>query len=289
RTATGTDALFQAAQVATTVRAPAAPDAPLRVYAHRDAIFVTCEGASAWGRFAALLAGEGEPAGPATPTAPAIDKTIVFGEQMGLARELIDEMRALLAQQEQRDLTPEESARLRELAEATKGTKGPKRQVRMGADEQARETARLRFLCRLIRRDRAPWCPANGVLLLVPWAATESDEAAKEAITLLQRELVAARDGQQLRCPVYAMVGDLEEPRGFAEFRRSLPPDMLKSRVGQRLPLAPDLAAAEVPALWERAVQWVGQSVVPVGILRFLRLNGPADPRKSASTADLHN
>ena len=64
---------------------------------------------------------------------------------------------------------------------------------------------------------------------------------------------------------------------------------MLKSRVGQRLPLAPDLPAAEVPALWERAVQWVGQSVLPVGIMKFLRLDAPADPRRTPSASGLHN
>jgi hypothetical protein len=291
RPAAGLDALFQAGQVATTVRAPAAPEAPLRVYAQRDAIYVTCEGASAWGRMAALLSGDFDSAGPATPTAAAdAGKTIQFGEQMGLAPELVDEMRSLLAQREQRDLTPQENERLRELAEMTKGPPaGTKRRVQMGADDQARGTARLRFLCRLIRRDRAPWCPANGVLLLVPWAATESDESAKEAVTILQRELSAARDGSQLRCPVYAMLCDLETARGFAEFRRGLPAEMLKSRVGQRLPLAPDLAPTEVPALWERAVQWVGQSVLPVGIMKFLRLDGPADPRKTPTASKLHN
>ncbi len=290
RTAAGEDALIQASQAATTVRAPSAPEAPLRVYAHRDAVFVTCAGASAWGRFAALLAGEVEPEGPLTPTAaPGADKTIQFGESMGLAPELIDEMRRLLALREQRDLTPEESERLRELADATKGPKAAARRVRLSAEEQARETARLRFLCRLIRRDRSPWCPVNGVLLLVPWAATESDEAAKEAITILQRELAAVREGLQLRCPVYALVCDLETARGFAEFRRGLPPEMLKSRVGQRLPLAPDLPGPEVPGLWEKGVEWIGQTVLPVGILKFLRLDGPADPRRTPTATGGHN
>jgi hypothetical protein len=290
--AAGEDALFQAAQVATTVRAPAAPEAPLRVYAHRDAIFVTCSGASAWGRFAGMLAGEVEPENPTAAAAPAIDKTMQFGESMGLAPELVDEMRQLLLQREQRDLTPEETDRLRELAEQTKGPPAATRRARMGADEQARGTARLRFLCKLIRRDRSPWCPANGLLVLVPWAATESDESAKEAVTLLQRELTATREALQLRCPVFALVSDLETARGFAEFRRSLTPEMLKSRVGQRLPLAPDLPGAEVPALWERAVEWVGSSVLPVGILKFLRLDGPAsaaDPRKTPLAAGGHN
>src|SRR5207302_2049197 len=78
-------------------------------------------------------------------------KTIQCGEQMGMAPELVDEMRTLLGEREKRDLTPDEAARLRELAELTKGPPAgsAQRRVRLSADEQARGTARLRFLCRL--------------------------------------------------------------------------------------------------------------------------------------------
>ncbi|HEY1380304.1 MAG TPA: type VI secretion protein IcmF/TssM N-terminal domain-containing protein [Gemmataceae bacterium] len=293
RPAAGEDALFQAAEQQVAVRAPAAADVPLRVYAHRDAIFVTCGGASAWGRFAALLAGEEEAGGSVLKTAaPAADKTIQFGsEAMGIPQEMIDELRELLAKQQQRDLTPEERSRLQELAELTKGPAQPKRRAALSPEAQARGTERLRFLCRLIRRDRRPWCPVNGMLVLVPWAATESDDAAKEAAAMLQRDLAAAREALQLRYPTFALVCDLETARGFPEFRRSFTPETLKKgRIGQRLPLVPDVAPAEVPALLERGVQWIGQTVLPAGIVKFLRTDAPpGDPRKTPSAATGHN
>jgi hypothetical protein len=291
RPAAAEDALFQAADMQIAVRAPAAADVPLRVYAHRDAIFVTCAGASAWGRFAALLAGEEE--GAALPgAAPTADKTIQFGsEAMGISQESIDELRELLAKQQQRDLTPAERARLQELAELTKGPAQPKRRPSLSPDAQTRGTERMRFLCRLIRRDRRPWCPVNGMLVLVPWAATESDDAAKEAAALLQRDLAAARDALQLRYPTFALVCDLEAARGFAEFRRSFTPETLKKgRIGQRLPLVPDVAPADVPGLLERGVQWIGQTVLPAGIVKFLRIDAPpGDPRMTPSAATGHN
>jgi hypothetical protein len=191
-------------------------------------------------------------------------------------------MRELLARREQRDLTPQEQDRLRELAELSKGPRtAVKRRVALGADAQARGTARLRFLCRLIRRDRRPWCPINGLLVLVPWAATESDETAKEAAAVLQRDLAEARATLQLRYPAFALVCDLETAQGFAELRRGFPPETLKQRLGQRLPLVPDLPPAEAPALLERGVQWIGQAVLPAGIMRFLRLDGPGDSRRA--------
>jgi hypothetical protein len=129
------------------------------------------------------------------------------------------------------------------------------------------------------------------MLVLVPWAATESDEASKEGAGILGRDLAAARDTLQLRYPTFALVCDLEAARGFAEFRRSFTPETLKKgRIGQRLPLVPDVAPAEVPGLLERGVQWIGQTVLPAGIVKFLRMDAPpGDPRKTPSAATGHN
>jgi len=162
----------------------------------------------------------------------------------------------------------------------------------MSAEAQTRGAARLKYLCHLIRRDRAPWCPINGMLALVPWAATDSDEVAKEAAGILQRDLVGAREALQLRYPTIALICDLELARGFAEFRRSFAPDALqKNRIGQRLPLVPDLSPTEVPALLERGVQWIGQTVLPAGIVKFLRMDAMPEAGKPAppSAASGHN
>ena len=50
RAAAGDDAFIQSAEQQIVVRSPSAAEAPLRLYANRDAIFVTCAGASACGR-----------------------------------------------------------------------------------------------------------------------------------------------------------------------------------------------------------------------------------------------
>src|SRR5262249_25877531 len=50
--------------------------------------------------------------------------------------------------------------------------------------EVARLTARLRSLCRLVVRDRRPLCPINGVLVLVPYAATAADDDASQAAAI---------------------------------------------------------------------------------------------------------
>jgi hypothetical protein len=298
RPAAAEDALVQAAELQVVVRAPTAADVPLRVYALRDAIFVTCAGASTWGRFAGLLAGEEEAKAAPLSAVPSGEKTIQFGsEAMGITPESIDELRELLAKQLQRDLTAAERTRLQELAELTKGAGRTKRRASLSSDAQTLGSERLRFLCSLIRRDRRPWCPVNGMLILVPWAATETDDTVKDAAGILQRDLSAARDGLQMRYPTFALVCDLETVKGFAEFRRSFTPETLKKgRIGQRLPLVPDVESAEVPALLERGIQWIGQNVLPAGIVKSLRMDAPptdpkgGDPRAGAPAAGtVHN
>src|SRR5204863_3639480 len=94
--------------------------------------------------------------------------------------------------------------------------------------------------------------------------------------------------GAAAALPVFGLVCDLEAARGFAELRKGFPPDTLKQRLGQKLPLVPDLPTAEVPGLLERGAQWIGQAVLPVWILKFLRLE-PSDPRKTPPAVGGHN
>ena len=44
------------------------------------------------------------------------------------------------------------------------------------AEEVELFTGRLRHLCSLISQARAPYCPINGILLLLPWSATEQGQ-----------------------------------------------------------------------------------------------------------------
>jgi hypothetical protein len=287
RPAAGDDALFGAAGITCDVRAPGSVDDPLRVFANRDAVYLTCSDASAWGLFARALAGEIEEVATAGEPAQSAGKTVRFID-LGLSDSLVDEMRELLDIRNQRELKPEEAERLRMLAEQTNSPKAAKRRTGLSGDEAARGAKRLEFLGRLIRRDRRPWCPVNGILVLVPWAATESDDVTRNASSILHRDLSAAREAFQLRCPIFALVCDMEMAQGFAEFRRGFPPETLKARVGQRLPLVPDLSNQPAPALYERAVQWIGQTILPAGIMRFLRFDSPADPRKASNSA-VHN
>ena len=89
--------------------------------------------------------------------------------------------------------------------------------------EMERLTGRLQHLCRLIARDRRPYCPLNGVLVLIPFAATDSDQQATTTSTLCRSDLATARAALRVYCPVLALLCDLENAPGFREFVKRFP------------------------------------------------------------------
>jgi hypothetical protein len=292
RPAAGNDAMFLAAGVKDIIRTPSSGEPPLRVYAWNEAIYVTCEGSSSWGAFCTRLTGEDETAWVGGAVAPEPGAREALGITFeGLDPALRAEMDALVRASKERDLGPAEQNRLRFLAEQAAGVAPPSARRKLGMPETqlAEAVRRLQFLCRLIRRDRRPWCPINGLVVLVPWAATETDDAVRIASGVLQRELNATRSALQLRYPTYAVVCDLETARGFAEFRSGFPAELLRQRIGQRLPLGPDVDPPSVPGVVASAVQWIGLAVLPAWIHRFLQLDHRPDPGGSPTGGSPHN
>ncbi len=291
RPASGLDALFLAAGVKEIIRTPSQGEPPVRVYAWDEAIFVVCPGASAWGKFCTEVSNPSAEADWGGGGAADAGKTLDPGGAFAGADPMLRaEMEDLLRESSRRDLTPEENARLRELVDILQTAQGPaRRKITFPEDERVRQTRRLRYLCSLIRRDRRPWCPVNGVLVLVPWAATESDEAARLGCGVLEAELRTAREVFQLRYPTFALVCDLETARGFDPFRSGFRADMLKQRIGQRVPLVPVGEPEEVGALVGNAARWIGLSVLPAWILRFLKLDLGPDARQTPGSGGAHN
>ena len=87
--------------------------------------------------------------------------------------------------------------------------------------EAARQAERLEYVCHLLKQARFPLCPANGILVLLPFeifqaTARETQQLQKTVradLGCLQREL-------EIRCPVTALVVGMHEERGFRELVR---------------------------------------------------------------------
>jgi hypothetical protein len=277
----GDDALFAAAQLQLTVKGvPSRADAPLRVWASRDGVYVTCAGASLLGKQCAILAGEVAAGAGQFASVEAGDDAFKTVQPQGLLKGVQGVLSR--AREQGRDpsmLTDQEKEEIRlllaeEAAEAARKTKGPRPNLLKNGPEVDLQSARLRCLCRMIVRDRRPYCPVNGVLLLVPFAGTDSDEDANQTGAICQLDLANARQALRVNCPRFALVCDLETAPGFREFIERFPGDQRQRRLGQRLPLAPDLGQGEtVPAVVERGAQWVCTSIFPTYVYKLFRLD----------------
>jgi len=277
----GDAALFLNSQQKIQFTAPKADSAPVRLFAGPTALFVTCSGASTWGKYVARLS-DAESVGGDSPDATNLNRTITPGQALeGVDQKDQDEFYDLIRAKAERDLTPAEQARLHELAAAVNAVGRKQLQVRMGADELAEGPRRLAYLCRLIHRERRPWCPVNGALVLVPWAALESDDLARTAVGVLSGDLATARAGLRMVYPQYVMVCDLEDAEGFDEFRRGFTAQELRGRIGQRTPLVPDRPADEMPGVLQGVAEWIRLNVVPAFVLTRLKLEWPPEGRKT--------
>jgi hypothetical protein len=277
RPAGGEAALFQAAQLQLPVKmAPQRADAPLHVFGSRDGIYVTCAGASLLGRQSLMFVGVG--ASPETNGAPGSPNEPDFGKTM-VPTGRVKEVQAILrkARVEKRELTENEKRQIRMLEAEDRMQQGVRKEAARAAvlknpDEIERTAARLRHLCRLIVRDRRPYCPLNGILLVLPLAATEADETANAVAALLQQDLTVTRDVLQLQCPVLALVTDLELVPGFSEFMEQFDDQERHRRVGHRLVLVPDLPREEVSRYFEDVVRHVCQGLTSTWVYKYFKL-----------------
>lgn len=97
---------------------------------------------------------------------------------------------------------------------------------RRESDEQ---TERLEYVCELLARARAPVCPHNGVLVILPFRSVQSVMIAKDIPGAARSDLDTIRDTTKLRAPVTVMVTGMEAESGFCELVRRVGSSKAKS------------------------------------------------------------
>jgi hypothetical protein len=293
RPAAGEAPLFQAAQLKFVVQQePRRPDAPLRVWAGPDGIYLTCAQASLLGRLAELLARAGQPGSvPEMLVDGAFDPYKTLPPQ-GRMREI----QAILARahsdgRRPDQLTDAERDKIHQLvAEDEEGAPGRAPVARPSLlkdhDEVERCLARLRHLCRLVTRDRRPYCPVNGILVLLPLEALTDDETASETASVCQHDLNAARQQTQMICPVFVMVCDLEAAPGFGEFLSRFPGEQRFGRLGQRFPLVSELKGETLTRQVTAAAYWICRGLLPTHIHKLFHVESGGDAENPTGKLD---
>jgi hypothetical protein len=253
-TASGEDSLFLSARFKGLVKEPKSAAEPIRVTANRDAVFVSCAGASVLGQQSYPLEGSG-----------AADPTLET-----LSQESADLFRTAGA-------ADGKTLRIEDFLAAQKHKVKPAREGFKHRDliDRENQVARLRYLCRLIARDRQGFCPINGVLIVLPITSVNSQNSADELAAACSADLAGAFDVLPMRCPVLVLISDLEKLDGFSDLLERLSSEQVRQRMGQRFPLAPDLEAGLVPARIEDSVVWISNALFPSMVYSLFRVESP--------------
>ena len=267
------ESLFQAAGLKPLVREiPRGQSQPLHVTANHEGVWVTCPGTSVLGLHdpgaaSGVTAGadldilsslsDPEPADEADQF-----KTMGVGQGGGTLR-----IEDFVAQLKKQPGAVGQATRVR-----------PKTTVELEPLQ-----ARLRRLCRLIARDRKGFCPINGILIILPVTCVDGRGQGEELARACSTDLETAFTVFRLRCPVLYLLNKLETLPGFDELIERLPSNQRGSRIGQRFPLVPELAAESVPGRVEEAVEWIGQNLFPTMVLSRFQVETPGGEDLSAT------
>ncbi|TWU23424.1 hypothetical protein Pla52o_29600 [Novipirellula galeiformis] len=102
------------------------------------------------------------------------------------------------------------------------GDSGTERKpITLNSKESTQRIGRLTYLCQQINRVREPLCPINGILSLLPYAAIDSGTGDADALQqAVKSDLTTIHYMLQVRCPVTALVTDMERQQGFRELMR---------------------------------------------------------------------
>lgn len=268
----GEDSLFNAAHLQLAVQqTPRRADAPLHVYANRDAIFVTSTDACLLSAQAQLVAEHERTTSSATAPSMVMAATNARAEAekppADIAAQVADPVMAPAAQ----------AVATQAVAAIAAVEAGPARPLLKNKEALQHCRARLAYLCRLIAQERRPYCPVNGLVVVVPLAAAEGDAEASHLASLVQMDLQTARAALQVECPLYVLVADLERAPGFREYLQRIPEPQRSRPLGQRFPLVPDVDPHELTRVFEGGIDALCQHALPGSIYGLFQLEAAQD------------
>jgi hypothetical protein len=288
-----TKEFFDSSQMNLPVRhIPRKREAPIHFTATPEGIWITCEGASLMGRQVDILHENASPTAPTTPAEPSMEEIPdgpppIEYEQSG---ESMAQQKAELAEAEALHAGASPSPVLL-MADQPAGAGLRLRKNRApllkNNEEVTRLTARLQHLCHLVTRVRQPFCPINGVLVILPLAATANIEDASQTGAVCQHDLATLRASLQVHAPMLVVLADMEQVPGFCELLEQFPEAKQRQFVlGQPFPLMPDLDQPDVPRMIGKGITWLFETLFPANVYKLLRAEQANQPRGTVLRAN---
>ena len=134
-------------------------------------------------------------------------------------------------------------------------------------------TRKLKHFCKLVLRDRRPYCPINGILLLLPYASTNSESEARQAGTACHLDLTVIRDSILVNCPVFALLCDIETVPHSDRLLEEFSEEQRLQSMGRSFPLVPDLQVSERVRMVEAGSDWIGHAAFIPMLYRLMRFS----------------
>ena len=160
-------------------------------------------------------------------------------------------------------------------------TKAPSPLLRLDPVEAEQCLERLDAVCRELAERRRPFCPINGVLVMVPLDAADDTELADHVGMRVERDLQTVAAATETSVSAQWIFCDLDQCRGSHAFLDRFPATQRHRRLGACLPAAPPSEPdAEAEGI-DRAVRWICDELFPPLGYRLMRRDvaTPADDR----------
>jgi hypothetical protein len=122
-------------------------------------------------------------------------------------------------------LTPDVGAQAREQFPRSGLAAQPARRLAplaLSKDQAETATARLDHVCRLLREERSPLCPVNGLLMVLPFELVVRCD--QDFHISVRTDLSTLRSGLRVRSQVVALFAGMEREAGFRELKRRVGP-----------------------------------------------------------------
>lgn len=146
------------------------------------------------------------------------------------------------------------------------------------ATELATEVSqRLEAICRLLSEDREPFCPINGIVVLVPISATDDVEIADHVGMRIEHDLQTIVDSLQMGVSVQMVLTGLETCVGAKALLNRFPKAQRDRRLGAVIPIAPASEPEAQSMLIDKTSQWLCDELFPPLISRLLSRDASDD------------
>ncbi len=152
-------------------------------------------------------------------------------------------------------------------------------------------TQRLKFLCGLVRKAREPFCSLNGVVVLIPFSATECDDIANHTGILIEQDLQAITDAAEIDAPRLAVFCDIQEVEGCSDLLNRFPEQQKHRRLGIKFPRVPACDRDSMNQMINNGLKWLCQQLIPPIVNRLFhteRSSGGAEQAVNESNQRLY-